>query len=230
LPQPVATGTAGAERSAAHTAVMTDAPDPVSETRETYDVIARAYRQRKRDRPWDNYLLDLLSRFCARLPAEARVADLGCGHGVEVAVLLERGFEAVGIDLSAGMLACAADLVPGRLAQADLRQLPFADMTLSGIWSVHALLHVPATDMPSALVEMRRVLRPGGWAALSLAGGDCKQREEVAYRPGRYRTFTHWPLDRVVDFAEHAGLKVENSNYAPEGGRDTIWLLVQRPV
>ncbi len=208
---------------------MTGASDAVSETRATYDVIAWAYLQRKRHRPWDSYLLDLLDRFCSRLPAEARVADLGCGHGVEVAALREKGLGAVGIDLSAGMLACAAELVPGRLAQADLRHLPFADTTLSGVWSVHALLHVPAADFPGVLVEMRRVLRPGGWAALSLAGGDDEHREEVSYRPGRYRTFTHWPLDRVVDLAEHAGLKVENSDYAPEAGRDTIWLLVQRP-
>jgi SAM-dependent methyltransferase len=209
---------------------MTGASDAASETRETCDVIARAYLQRKRHRPRDSYLLDLLDRFCARLPAGARVADLARGHGVEAVALWDRGLRAVGIDLSAGMLGCAAELVPGRLAQADLRRLPFADTTLSGIWSVHALLHVPATDLPGLLVEMRRVLRPGGWAALSLAGGDDDHREEVSYRPGRYRTFTHWPLDRVVDHAVHAGLKVETSDYAPEAGRDTIWLLVRRPV
>ena len=82
---------------------MTGAVEAVSETRRTYDVIARTYLERKRDRPWDDYLLDLLDRFCARLPAEAWVADLGCGHGVEVAALRERGFQAVGVDLSAGL-------------------------------------------------------------------------------------------------------------------------------
>ena len=120
--------------------------------------------------------------------------------------------------------------MPGRLAQADLRRLPFAEAALDGIWSVHALLHVPAEDLPGVLAEVNRVLRPGGWAALSLAGGAHELREEVAYWPGRYRTFVHWPLDRVVDLAGQAGLKVETSNYAPEVGRDTIWLLAERPL
>lgn len=128
------------------------------------------------------------------------------------------------------MLACAVALVPGRLGQADLPRLPFAGAAPDGVWSVPALLHVPAGDLPDALAELHRVLRPGGWAALSLAGGAHEHREEVAYWPGRYRTFGPWPSDRVVDLAGQAGLRVEASDYAPEVGRDTIWLLAQRPL
>ncbi len=212
-----------------HTALVGGALDAVTETRETYDVIARAYLERKRDRPWDDDLLDLLDRFCARVAPGARVADVGCGHGLEVEALLDGGLTALGVDLSPGMLACAAELVPGRLLQADLRRLPFADATLDGIWSVHALLHVPEADLPGALAELRRVLRPGAWAALSLAGGTHEHREEVGYWPGRYRTFVHWPLALVLDLAERAGLEVDASDYAAEAGRDTIWLLASRP-
>ncbi len=79
---------------------MGGALDAVTETRETYDVIARAYLERKRDRPWDDDLLDLLDRFCARVAPGARVADVGCGHGLEVEALLDRGLTALGVDAS----------------------------------------------------------------------------------------------------------------------------------
>ena len=202
----------------------------MEETRQSYDAIARAYLERKRDHPLDGYLRDLLDRFCQLLPAQARVADLGCGHGFEVRALLDRGMRPVGIDLSAGMLACAAELVPGRLVRADLRRLPFPEATLDGVWSVHALLHVPAEELPGVLAGVHRALRPGGVAALSLAGhreGEGERREEVAYWPGRYRTFVHWRPERLRELAQQVGLAVDLVGHAPEAGRDTLWLLAR---
>ncbi len=208
---------------------MMDRSDPVAESRRSYDVIARTYLERKRSRPPDGYLLDLLASFCRKLPAGGRVADLGCGHGFEVHAMLERGMRPLGIDLSAGMLTCAAEVVPGRLIQADLRRLPLADASLDGVWSVHALLHVPAAELPSVLADVHRVLRPGGQAALSLAGGDDEHREQVAYWPGRYRTFVHWRLPELLTVVGQARLEVNHSGHAPEAGRDTVWLLARRP-
>lgn len=207
---------------------MSQEQDAGRETRESYDAIARPYLARKQARPHDGYLLDLLDRVTDALSPGARVADLGCGHGYEVQALLQRGLAPVGVDLSAGMLACAAELVPGRLVQADLRRLPLAAASLDGVWSVHALLHVPATQLPAVLADVRRVLRPGGMAALSLAGGQGEVREEVEYCPGRYRTFVHWELSDFVALVERAGLGVEVTGHAPEAGRDTTWLLASR--
>jgi SAM-dependent methyltransferase len=204
--------------------------DPVAETRQTYDVIARRYLEHKRRRPHAGYLPDLLERFCRGLPEGGRVADLGCGPGIEVRALLERGLRPLGVDLSAGMLACAAEVVPGRLVQADVRRLPLASASLDGVWSVHALLHVPAAELPAVLTDVRRVLRPGGQAALSLAAGEEVRREEVAYWPGRYRTFVNWRLPDLVTAVGQAGLQVDDSGHSAEVGRDVVWVLASRPV
>ena len=75
VPQPIIYVDGGADQRAAHTAAVTGVADAVSETRRTYDVIAWAHLERKRDRPWDDYLLDLLDRFFDRLPGR------GAGHG-----------------------------------------------------------------------------------------------------------------------------------------------------
>jgi SAM-dependent methyltransferase len=60
------------------------------------------------------------------LAPPGRVLDLGCGLGVEVAALTTRGFDAVGVDLSAAAIGKAGELHPGLdFRVADVRALPF---------------------------------------------------------------------------------------------------------
>jgi trans-aconitate methyltransferase len=56
----------------------------VQTTRATYDEIAVAYRERSW-RPFDR--LDRIASLRAMLPADATVADVGCGPGHHTAVL-----------------------------------------------------------------------------------------------------------------------------------------------
>jgi SAM-dependent methyltransferase len=89
------------------------------------------------------------------------VLEVAVGTGIIAAALRDEGYDVVGVDLSAGMLAHAARrLGPGRIALADALALPLADSTVDNVVVVHAL-HVIG-DVPGALAEAARVLRPGG--------------------------------------------------------------------
>jgi SAM-dependent methyltransferase len=89
------------------------------------------------------------------------VLEVAVGTGVIAAALRDEGFDMVGVDLSAGMLAHAdRRLGPGRVARANAVALPLADSTVDGVVFVHAL-HV-IVDVAGALAEAARVLRPGG--------------------------------------------------------------------
>jgi len=87
-----------------------------------------------------------------RLPAKARVLDLGCGNGsFDVS-----GVRAMvtGLDLEQG------SSPPARFVRGDASTLPFAARTFDAVVSNHSLEHV--VDLAGCLAEISRVLRPTG--------------------------------------------------------------------
>jgi ubiquinone/menaquinone biosynthesis C-methylase UbiE len=126
------------------------------------------------------------------LGAEAgeRVLDAGCGPGFYVAEILERvGSEGsvVGVDASEAMLALSAKRCAGasnaEFHQGDVTALPLPDAGFDRALSVQVLEYV--ADIPAALAELRRVLRPGGrlliwdvdWATVSWHSEDPARME-----------------------------------------------------
>jgi demethylmenaquinone methyltransferase/2-methoxy-6-polyprenyl-1,4-benzoquinol methylase len=112
--------------------------------------------------------LDRVWRRAAARPvsnAGGPVLDLGCGTG-DLTALLARRHAAVGVDLSGGMLARAQRKLHGRaaLARASAFALPFAPGAFGGAASAFVLRNLH--DLPAALTELARVVRPGGPVAL----------------------------------------------------------------
>jgi demethylmenaquinone methyltransferase/2-methoxy-6-polyprenyl-1,4-benzoquinol methylase len=96
------------------------------------------------------------------LPAGARVLDVACGTGDLCRDVVGAGGAAVGVDLSAGMLAHARTTAP--LLQADALSLPLRSGCLDGAVSGFALRNFVALD--PLFTELARVIRPGGRIAL----------------------------------------------------------------
>jgi SAM-dependent methyltransferase len=102
----------------------------------------------------------------AKLPAGARVLDVGAGTGPLVVAAAERGYEVVGIDNAP----LTATFLKGRVAPyprasadlADANALPYPADSFDAAFSVLAAMYAG----PHALTEMRRVVRPGGIVAV----------------------------------------------------------------
>ncbi|SDI97511.1 class I SAM-dependent methyltransferase [Nonomuraea jiangxiensis] len=162
--------------------------DPIARTTATYDRIAPAFASRS-ENP-DAAFRAFRARFAAALPAGGRVADLGCGPGRDAAWFREQGLVPVGVDRSAAMGVLAADRgVP--VALGDLRHPPLAPGSLDGLWSVAALLHVPAAETAATLRAWHAALRPGGVLGLSTSIGDGEVWEPVPHDEGLLRWFVH---------------------------------------
>ena len=187
-----------------------------------YDEIATLYAGRQAG--WGRSFPGLMDSFTACLPRAADVADLGCGPARDGAVFAAAGYRVTGIDRSAGMLAIAAEALPGRVAQADLRRLPLAGGSLDGIWCCAALLHVPLDETSTALGEMRRVLRRGGHLALVTALGDGSRLEAVPYAPATRRWFFYRSAAELAGQLATAGLSVLAMT-AEAGSRDWAKIL-----
>jgi len=145
--------------------------------------------------------------FLQLLGAHARILDVGCGAGRDMAWLEARGALVVGMDISLGMLARARSATSGALLQMDMRCLGLWRAQFQGVWCCASLVHLPKVQAPLALAEMRRVLVPGGVLFLSVQGGTGEAWEVCPYAQVE-RLFVRYTDTEVVDLLTQAGFDV----------------------
>ncbi|WP_163553086.1 class I SAM-dependent methyltransferase [Candidatus Frankia alpina] len=113
------------------------------------------------------------------VPAGCRLLDLGCGAGRHSFEAFRCGADVVALDYSLGevsgvnaMLAAMAleGQAPATARAAAVRgdalALPFADATFDRVIIAEVLEHLPADT--AVMAEIARVLRPGGWVAVTV--------------------------------------------------------------
>ncbi|MBM0237196.1 class I SAM-dependent methyltransferase [Micromonospora sp. ATA32] len=98
--------------------------------------------------------------------APGRALDAACGTGRHTGYLAARGHRVTGVDSSPDMLARARDRVHGvEFLDGDVRRLPVGDGEFDLVVCGLALAHV--AELPAAMAEFARVLRPGGHLVVS---------------------------------------------------------------
>lgn len=162
------------------------------------------------------------------------LVDLACGAGLFAEHAKELGYAHVGIDLSTTALPQARD--HGVLAvRADVLRLPLRDGVADVVTAGEILEHV--TDLPGAISEACRVLRPGGTLVLDTIANTRLARliavtiaENI---PGGAPKGIHDPalfVDRQrlrSECARH-GVPVHLSGLRPSFVDNLLWLLRRR--
>ncbi|WP_372734677.1 methyltransferase domain-containing protein [Nocardioides sp.] len=128
----------------------------------------------------------------AAAPAGSRVLDVPCGGGVAMRALMPgQGVRFIAADISERMIdrtvkraqaSGVADQVTGQVA--DVAHLPFDDSSFDLVTSFTGLHCFP--DPARAVIEMTRVLKPGGVITGSTLITDAGLRYAGMWRGGRF--------------------------------------------
>src|SRR6266571_129150 len=116
--------------------------------------------------------------------------DVGTGTGRHALSLAQRGITVSAVDQSPEMLAVAQRRAQAEGLTIDFRLtsltdgLPFADAHFDLVINALMLCHLP--DIPSAIHECARVVRPGGFLLISDLHPECGGRTELFIAGRRY--------------------------------------------
>ncbi len=150
--------------------------------------------------PWYRWTFDQF-----KMPAGARVLELGCGTGrmwVENLDRLPHDWQVTLSDFSPGMLEEAQNNLAGSghdfiFAVVDAQNIPFTDGYFDCVIANYMLFHVP--DRARTIAEIRRVLSPEGRFYAATSGGQhmremwdlvARVRDAGYQRPLPYGNFT----------------------------------------
>ena len=186
----------------------------MKDTRAYYDDFSQHYDD-ARDRGYHALLDDLEAECVRRWLSGGRVLEVGCGTGLLLERVRRFAPQALGMDLSGGMLsrARARGLTVCRASALDL---PYRDASFDLVYSFKVLPHIEALDR--SLAEVARVLDPGGIALLEFYNPNSlrglwkrvrwwRQRVGKASHDREVYTAYHVP-DAARDRARAAGLEV----------------------
>lgn len=177
----------------------------------------------------------IVEELLKRLPAAARVLDVGCGTGLPTAAqLVAAGCQVTGLDISEVMIEHARANVPE--ATFLLRDASAIDAGLGQFDAAVAffsLLMLPRAHVTRTLAQLREIIAPGGWLAVAMVEADLDDTA-LPFLTQQVR-LTGWPREQLRQVILDAGYAVETEDArtyapaAPEAPEETqLFLLARR--
>jgi SAM-dependent methyltransferase len=160
----------------------------------------------------------------ARLGPGARVLEVGSGGGRDALVMEELGLAVRRTDITPAFVALLRDAGhDAYLVDPLVDDLSSPDGPYDGVWANASLLHVDRADLPTVLVRLAAVTRPGGLleAALKEGDGEGWSTHGSISSP---RHFTYWRADELRPVVEGAGWTDVSIDSGVAGKRGETWL------
>lgn len=140
-----------------------------------------------------------------------KILDLGCGPGRDLIAFKQMGHEPVGLDACPNFCAMARQHSGCEVLQQWFLHLDLPRAAFHGVFANASLFHVPSSELPRVLAELRQCLKPNGVLFASNPRGDNSEGWNGS-RYGSWRDESEWRR-----FGESAGFHELEHYYRPPG-------------
>lgn len=163
-----------------------------------------------------------LVAFCAAMPKDAHVLDLGCGPGLYAAFMAQHGCNVDAVDASVEMVKLADQQVGVTARHASFDDIS-GTAVYDGVWANFSLLHAPRDAFPNHLTALHRACKAGAKFHIGMKIGSN------AGRDGIDRMYTYYQEDDLLTHLSTAGFTVEHCKHGNSpglSGEPADWILV----
>ena len=119
----------------------------------------------------------LHDRFLSHVRPGGLILDAGCGSGRDAKAFLVRGFQVKAFDASPRLAQLAAEYLGQPVEVNTFAGIVERDC-YDGIWACASLLHLPLAEIPAALDQLWKALKPGGAFYLSFKMGEGERAKD----------------------------------------------------
>ncbi|MEP1961848.1 methyltransferase domain-containing protein [Tateyamaria sp.] len=152
-----------------------------------------------------------LLRFISKLPAGARVLDLGSGPGFAAGAMAAAGMDAHAWDPVLEMIAMAE-----KYQGVTARQAVYSDLSeiaaYDGIWCNFSMLHTPLADWPDHFTAIARALKPGGLLHFGTKVGTGEKRDRIG------RLYSYMTQEALLALLNQKGFEVDYTHTGEDKG------------
>lgn len=168
-----------------------------------YNAQAEQYDNETKDF-WTNFPIGFLEKFSSL--AGTNLVDLGCGPGRDAVLLRSLGHNVTCVDASQSMVKLCEQQGFEAIC-ADFLSLPFESDQFNGAWAYTSLLHVPKSQIKTALKEIIRVVKNDGFIGIGMIEGDSEQYV-ISKKVSLPRFFAYYSPAELEKVFTESGLRV----------------------
>lgn len=151
------------------------------------------------------------------------VLEIGCGHGRDAAIMVERTDHYLGIDVAENFITMARATVPaGKFTVADVESYAFPS-GLDVVFAFASLIHVPKASLHQVLKRLHQALNLGGVVRISMKHADeyCEVIKDDEFGT---RTYFHYSLTDMEELCQEFKVIRNDKNYIY--GQDWVEMLL----
>lgn len=162
----------------------------------------------------------IYDEFIPLIKTNGHILDIGCGSGRDAKYFIDKGYNVSALEPSKELARFTQKNTGINVHRCNLNDFE-TNEKYDAIWACASLLHIPKSQMPKALVKIKSLLIPGGFAYISWKFG-----KNDGIRDGRY--YSDYQLEEMKNLLQQNKIDLHKCWLSDEDrdGETIKWLNV----